>query len=67
MAVLPKPACGFRYRSSIFNSTQRGRYIILRVNYRLKRGALPSLKYADLQKHFVEFRIATKKDAAFAR
>ncbi len=54
MALLPKPACGFRYRSSIFNSTQRGRYIILRVNYRLKRGAPASLKYADLQKYFAE-------------
>jgi len=52
MVVLPKPACGFRYRSSIFNSTERGRYIILRVNYRLKRGGAPNLKYADLQKHF---------------
>jgi len=54
VAVLPKPACGFRYRSSIFNSTERGRYIILRVNYRLKRGGVPSLKYADLQKYFSE-------------
>ena len=52
--VLPKPACGFRYRSSIFNTTARGRYIILRVNYRLKRGGAPSLKYTDLQKHFAE-------------
>jgi UDP-N-acetylmuramate dehydrogenase len=58
--VLPKPACGFRYRASIFNSTERGRYIILRVNYRLKRGGAPSLKYADLQKHFAE-RFAEKK------
>ncbi|MGB8013812.1 MAG: UDP-N-acetylmuramate dehydrogenase [Terriglobales bacterium] len=54
IVVLPRPACGFRYRSSIFNSTERGRYIILRVNYRLKRGGAPSLKYADLQKHFTE-------------
>jgi UDP-N-acetylmuramate dehydrogenase len=54
VVVLPKPACGFRYRSSIFNSTERGRYIILRVNYRLKRGGAPSLKYADLQRHFAE-------------
>jgi UDP-N-acetylmuramate dehydrogenase len=52
IVVLPKPACGFRYRSSIFNSTERGCYIILRVNYRLKRGGTSSLKYADLQKYF---------------
>jgi len=54
VVVLPKPACGFHYRASIFNSTERGRYIILRVNYRLKRGGAPSLQYADLQKHFAE-------------
>jgi UDP-N-acetylmuramate dehydrogenase len=54
IVVLPRPACGFRYRSSIFNSTERGRYIILRVNYRLKRGGAPSLKYADLQRYFAE-------------
>jgi UDP-N-acetylmuramate dehydrogenase len=60
IVVLPKPACGFRYRTSIFNTTERGRYIISRVNYRLKRGGAPSLKYADLQKHFAE-RLAEKK------
>jgi UDP-N-acetylmuramate dehydrogenase len=54
IVVLPNPACGFRYRTSIFNSAERGRYIILRVNYRLKRGGAPSLKYADLKKHFAE-------------
>lgn len=58
MVVLPKPACGFRYRSSIFNSTERERYIISRVNYRLKRGGAPTLKYADLQKHFAERKTA---------
>jgi len=44
--------CGFRYRASIFNGAERGRYIIVRVNYRLKRGGAPSLRYADLEKHF---------------
>src|SRR5271154_3455289 len=42
--VLPKLACSFRYRSSIFNGGERGRYIITRVNYRPKRGGAPSLK-----------------------
>jgi UDP-N-acetylmuramate dehydrogenase len=62
VVVLPKPACGFRYRSSIFNRAdglgERGRYIILRVNYRLKRGGAPSLKYVDLQKHFADAKTA---------
>jgi UDP-N-acetylmuramate dehydrogenase len=44
--------CGFAYRSSIFNSSERGRYIILRVRYKLSVGAEPALRYADLQKHF---------------
>ena len=61
VVVLPKPACGFRYRSSIFNRAddagQFGRYIILQVSYRLKRGGTPSLKYADLQKYFAGSKI----------
>lgn len=49
---LQKSDCGFAYRSSIFNSAERGRHIILRVRYKLKPGAEPELKYGDLQKHF---------------
>jgi UDP-N-acetylmuramate dehydrogenase len=44
--------CGFAYRTSIFNTIERGRYIILRVSYILKQDGAPSLKYADLQRHF---------------
>ena len=58
VVVLPKPACGFRYRTSIFNTSERGRYIILRVKFRLKRGGAPSVKYADLQRHFGEAKAA---------
>ncbi len=54
IVVLPKPACGFRYRTSIFNGAERGRYVILRVNYRLKRGGVSILKYGDLQKYFAD-------------
>ncbi len=53
---LPRPVCVFRYRGSIFNTSERGRYIILRVNFRLKRGGPASLKYADLQKYFADKR-----------
>jgi UDP-N-acetylmuramate dehydrogenase len=52
IVVLPHGACGFRYRTSVFNTTGRGRYIILSVTYRLKQDGAPTLKYADLQKHF---------------
>jgi UDP-N-acetylmuramate dehydrogenase len=45
-------ACGFSYRSSIFNTTERGRFIILRVTYALSPGGEPYLEYADLKRHF---------------
>src|SRR5579862_991664 len=43
---LCREACGFGYRSSIFNTTERGRFIVLRVIYALVPGGSPSLKYA---------------------
>jgi len=45
-------ACGFTYRSSIFNTTERGRFIILRVTFALTPGGEPRISYADLQRHF---------------
>lgn len=45
-------ACGFSYRSSIFNTTERGRFIILRVTYALTPNGKPYLEYADLKRHF---------------
>jgi len=49
---LCREACGFTYRSSIFNTTERGRFIILRVTYALTPGGDPRLEYADLKLHF---------------
>ncbi len=49
---LCKEACGFSYRSSIFNTTERDRFIILRVVYALTPGGEPRLEYADLKRHF---------------
>jgi UDP-N-acetylmuramate dehydrogenase len=45
-------ACGFAYRTSIFNTSERGRFIVLRVAYALTAGGAPSLRYADLKRHF---------------
>ncbi len=45
-------ACGFSYRSSIFNTTERDRFIILRVTFALTPGGEPHLEYADLKRHF---------------
>src|SRR5882762_7651485 len=47
--------CGFSYRTSIFNNTHKGRYIILRVAYELTMGAGPSIRYADLQRYFADW------------
>ncbi len=46
--------CEFGYRTSIFNTRERGRYVILRVTYELRAGGAPSLHYADLQKYFAD-------------
>jgi UDP-N-acetylmuramate dehydrogenase len=44
--------CGFSYRRSRFNSVDKGRYIVSRVDYRLTPGGAPTLRYADLQRAF---------------
>jgi UDP-N-acetylmuramate dehydrogenase len=49
---LRNAGCGFAYRSSIFNTTERDRYIILQVSFELREGARPTIPYADLQKFF---------------
>ena len=45
-------ACGFGYRSSIFNTTEQGRFIVLRVTYALTPEGKPLVTYADLKRHF---------------
>jgi len=51
---LCREACGLSYRSSIFNSSERGRFIIVRVTYALAPGGTPHLEYADLRRHFAD-------------
>jgi UDP-N-acetylmuramate dehydrogenase len=59
--------CGFSYRRSIFNSTQREQYILLRVTYELIPGGAPSIRYTDLLKHFAGWKgsptLAQTRDA----
>lgn len=49
---LCREACGFTYRSSIFNTSERGRFIILRVTYALVPGGEARISYADLKREF---------------
>lgn len=55
---LDNAACGFAYRSSMFNSSQRGRYIVLRVMFRLKDEGEPTIEYADLKNFFLSAQVS---------
>jgi UDP-N-acetylmuramate dehydrogenase len=44
--------CGFAYRRSRFNLTDRGRYIVTRVDYRLHENGAPLIAYHDLKVNF---------------
>ncbi len=52
VATLSNRDCGFAYRASIFNTSERGRYIVLAVSFALRAGGKPALRYPDLQKFF---------------
>jgi UDP-N-acetylmuramate dehydrogenase len=52
MRELCADACGFNYRTSVFNTTERGRFIILRVTYALTPRGEARIAYADLKRHF---------------
>ncbi len=47
---LNRDDCGFGYRSSIFNTTQRERYVILSVDFELHPDGIPRIDYEDLQR-----------------
>ena len=51
---LSNAECGFSYRNSRFNTVDRGRFIVTRVDYQLKAGGAPSIHYSDLKKVFAE-------------
>jgi UDP-N-acetylmuramate dehydrogenase len=50
--------CEFAYRRSRFNTSDRGRYIVTRVDYYLRPGGAPTLHYTDLQRAVLENRPA---------
>ena len=49
---LKKENCGFAYRSSIFNRSQRGKHIIFYINFKLSKTPKPFLSYRDLREYF---------------
>jgi len=44
--------CGFAYRTSIFNTSERDRYVVTAVTYDLKLGGIPRVTYKDLKERF---------------
>jgi UDP-N-acetylmuramate dehydrogenase len=63
---LSKAECRFRYRESLFNTDEPGRYVVTRVRFRLRAGGAPELKYADLRKKFAEGAEPTLAEVAAA-
>ncbi len=58
--------CDFAYRRSRFNSSDKGRYIVTRVDFRLQHNGAPTLKYADLERAFKPDARPTLVEAAAA-
>jgi UDP-N-acetylmuramate dehydrogenase len=50
VADVPAAECGFAYRDSRFKSGEPGRWVVLAVTYRLRPGAPPSVRYADVER-----------------
>ncbi len=48
LLVLKKSDCKFKYRSSIFNTTEKNRFIVLAVDYILRKNGEPKIVYKDL-------------------
>jgi UDP-N-acetylmuramate dehydrogenase len=49
--------CRFSYRCSRFNSSDMGKFIVTRVDYRLRPRGGPQLDYADLKSYFLKSHI----------
>jgi UDP-N-acetylmuramate dehydrogenase len=58
--------CEFGYRISRFNTRDRGRFIVTRVDYRLTPGGEPTVRYAELARFLAEKVEPTLTDVAAA-
>ncbi len=48
--------CGFAYRRSRFNTVDRGRYVVTRVDYRLTKGGAATIRYEELKQAILKGR-----------
>jgi UDP-N-acetylmuramate dehydrogenase len=51
---LDRGACRFTYRTSIFNTSARDRYLVTAVRYALRPGAAATTRYVELQRKLAE-------------
>ena len=49
---LSREDCRFTYRSSLFNTIAKDRYIVLQVTYSLTKHGNPAIRYPDVQREF---------------
>ena len=62
-AILPREACGFGYRDSIFKREDRDRWVVSSVTFALRPGGAPSLRYAELARAFPAGRAPSLREA----
>ncbi len=55
--VLSKNECKFEYRKSIFNSSEKGKYIILKTTLKLSKTPNPNIDYVDVKNYFEKHNI----------
>jgi UDP-N-acetylmuramate dehydrogenase len=68
ISELTNAECGFGYRTSIFNTSERERYIVLAVTYGMTPGGEPKIAYKDLRDHFGDHNptLSETRDAVLA-
>jgi len=54
--------CGFEYRDSMFKH-EKGRYVIVRVDFKLEKGGKANIEYKDLKEYFAAKKINAPSSA----
>lgn len=57
VSILTNKDCLFTYRHSIFNTSHKGKYIILSITIKLSLVPSPCLEYGDIKKYFSDLGI----------
>ena len=53
--------CHFTYRTSIFNTTEKNRFVVLAVTYKLEKEGAPKIVYKDLRECFGDLKATLKE------